>query len=82
MLAEIKEVDEKAEYGPRNDYLKRDGLRRLERAANRTEALEECEGINPHITTATVGDMCLRVICSLVAHLPSVGDAWVFKYSK
>ena len=46
VLAKIKEVDKKAEYGPRNDYVKRDELKRLERAANRIEALKEWEDIN------------------------------------
>ena len=78
MLAKIKEVDKKAEYGQRNDYFKRDEVKRLERAANIIEALKEWEGINSHIMTATEGDMCLQVKGSLVAHLPSVGDARVF----
>jgi hypothetical protein len=82
VLAKIKEVDKKAEYGPRNDYVKRDEVKRLERVANRIEALKEWEGINSHIMTATEGDMCLQVTGSLVAHLPSVGDARVFEYSK
>jgi hypothetical protein len=80
VLAKIKEVDKKAEYGPRVDYVKKDEEKRLKREENRIKALEEWEKLNSHIVTATAGDVCQPVAGPLVAHLRAVGDARVYFY--
>ena len=79
-MAKIKEVDKKAETGPRVDYVAKDEERRLKREENRVKALKEWELLNSHIVEATAGDVYQPMAGPIVAHLPAIGDARVYAY--